>query len=282
MKHPPQYPYSNVVTFINLYAFINETMRTDLKASAADMRLHFEALIAGNTTESERSQRNNNYLIDSLVKRPDIYSVITDMELLKENLKSKLGSASHTYRKHIPFLPPYSESTDSIENMPTGQLIRAYLIMDALEDNEFISGIGKHLEKDIIDTSREYGGFVIFDDRNRPALNPVASAHTYPDNHLYLMPEGAADSTPHIARYHMHASTTDCSENGGPSGGTLIIKSGDIGNCYRRAMQFGEDHNLLITKLPGRKFNIDFYSGEMRGNNVNITVLDLGNYKYSI
>lgn len=85
---------------------------------------------------------------------------------------------------------------------------------------------------------------------------------------------------PHMARYHIHASADNCETDAGPSGGTFIVKTGDIGNCYHRAAFHGEDHNLLITKLPGNTFNVDFYSGEMRGKKPQITVLDLGNYSY--
>lgn len=253
-------------------------MITNQKESTVDVLKYFETNISRNTVTSERSKRNNNYIAEHILERPDIHTQISDIEQITKNLKNKLDHVSHTYRKHIPFFPPYNEDLNGLKNMSMSQIMRVYLITEALEDDEFIHNVGMQIEQDILDTSCEYGGFIIFDDRNIPVLNPVTSAYT--DNHSYLMPKGAADKTPHIARYHLHASINDCSENSGPSGGTLIIKTGDMGNCYERTMQFGEDHNILITKLYGRNFNIDFYSGEMLGKKPHINVIDLGNYSY--
>lgn len=234
------------------------------------------------TPEQERTKSNNQYLIDCLEKRGELWYA-NSIELLKDHVASKLKSVDHTFRKHIPLMPVYGESFKNVYEMSSRQLIRVDLLLEALEHEVFKDFVGSLIEDDLNDKFGEHGGLVLFNDVYELVLQSVESADYQEKesalNKHYRMPAEAL-AKPHIARYHIHASSEDSSKYSGPSGGTFIFRSGDIGNCYERTMQCGEDHNIVITKLRGPAFNIDFYSGELRNNKPVISVLDLGNYSY--
>src|SRR3989344_54809 len=87
----------------------------------------------------------------------------------------------------------------------------------------------------------------------------------------------------HIIPFHLHAASQDETENSGPS--TI-----DMFSSLEGYLDSGESHNIVVTKLKGRRFNIDFYGFEFKSDNlpkdtiINANdyeiMLDLGVYEY--
>ncbi len=104
--------------------------------------------------------------------------------------------------------------------------------------------------------------------------------------------------TPNIAEYHFHAVDEDNTLYAGPSCCISVSESwknagdkdffkkrshvyGDIGWCTDRIATQGESHNLVFTKLVGKRFNVGYFGGEFdEKEEMIINVLSLGNYEY--
>jgi len=235
-----------------------------------------------------RQKRNNNYLIDCLMKRENAEYLIENQEEVKKQLREKLETLEHTYRP----LTSYTEGPAGVHNLSVRQLLRVYLIMEALEDQEFRDEIGKGLEADLHDPYSEYGGLGVFE--NRVKLMEVesekASEKDPRNNGSYHLPTTKVWGIPYLFEYHYHATSDDCSFLAGPSHGIVTAATSLIGLSVKgdfvgseiSTIVFGEDHSIVITKLKGNNFNIDYFGGEKKEDGQpNMTVLDLGNYNYN-
>lgn len=215
-----------------------------------------------------RARRNTDYLIENLEDREDIIELLESGhggELVERVLKM----VEHTYRPRTG----YTEEPENAEELSPRQLVRAYLLLEALGKGEFLGEIGNIVKGDLKDPHAEHGGLIRF--RNgRLAFVPVESALREDNNEAYLLPEKARD-VPNAGYFHLHATTEDDSEYAGPSGGKSFVRGGDIAVAQTEAFYHGESHNAVITKLTGKEFNMDYYSTET-GNDIH--VLDLGNY----
>lgn len=152
---------------------------------------------------------------------------------------------------------PYtSEDASQVYNLSQKEFNLVSVIQDFFEDNKNLPRIAKDLEE-CVQQKKEIGGYAKL------------------SNGLVKLIE---DSTPIgedavqiniplfeeiIALYHYHATKEDCSDFAGPSNNDFIhhANKGIPG--------------IVITKLKGRKFNVDVYFGSKPP-----IVIDLGNYEY--
>jgi hypothetical protein len=209
---------------------------------------------------------NNKYLIKNLAK---LGVVISNPENLKEDLVKKLKEIPHTYRnvEDGDGKPLYNELPENVYNLSTDQLLRVHVLVKSLQnDSELRNRIGSLLEENLENQISEYGGLVRFNENGEVIFNPIES--DLPRKNMYILPFSARQ-IPHIAEFHFHASREDSSKSAGPS-------SGDYYNLIfatrSRSKRQGV-HWLIISKLEGKKFNVD-YMGK------GPVVIDLGNYVY--
>lgn len=239
------------------------------------------------------AQRNNQYIIDNVVGRDDVYELLKNPDATKQSLVDKLNSIPHTPQiQHLGSYPPRPSDPTQVYNLTHGQLLRIYLLVNDLESQEFNACIGSLAEEALNDLVSEHGGLVLFDATGRLTLHPIENVYENvrgkieqghkPDKYKirvpYLMPPEAWSIT-NLASYHFHIGREDPSTSVGPSNYKPPFKGGDIKACELGIITLGESHKLVVTKLKGQNFNIYYYGGDRKGNEV-ITVLDLGNYTY--
>lgn len=256
----------------------------------------------------DRARRNNQYFIDNICHRKDIYKLLLNQKKAKKDLEEKLEGLGH-----CPFRYEYSPYPEDIKINSNGhedvhilnprQLVRVYLTVDALEKKEFRKQIMDEIEKDLKDPQVEEGYFaserigLIKVDRGRLSVFPLESVYAkkkriYTGEGIWVrvekdynrrskFPDGAFDDNLHILSYHIHASQEDSSNSCGPSFDPNFSKGmmHDIKSNKITILICGESHNLVMTKLKGREFNVVYFGGERESNiNANITILSLGNW----
>jgi len=226
------------------------------------------------------TRENNEYVITQSKKNSDLKGLVMDPERMRDYIVSKLGAVSHTYRQGGIL----TEDPSNIDLLMTTRLLRVSLILNSLEREEFRKYVGSLLEADLQDPFTEHGGYVLFDDEGRARLNPIESIHSSErdegNNQSYGI--GLSDLLKNlpvsILGYHLHAEKEDNSEYAGPS-------ATDLGSAMKKAILLSESHGLVITKLAGREFNLDYYGwnhieeGGRRKKRASV-ILDLGNYSY--
>lgn len=153
--------------------------------------------------------------------------------------------------------------------------------MEALNEQKFRAQIGEIIEEDLKNLDSEHGGLVLFDrDANLTLMN-IPSKINY-DNDMYRIPRESF-KIPHVITYHLHAASQDETKSSGPS-------TTDMFSSLEMCIDFEEAHDIVITKLEGRRFNVDFYGFEFTldkfSKNTIVDVndfeimLDLGVYEY--
>ncbi len=238
---------------------------------------------------------SNNYVIKHASRNEEICGLVQEggEKKIKENLYSKLAGIPHTYRiSHGIFsLYPYSEKPENVQALHPSQLLRTWILMKSLEKQGFIDDIGELIEKALRDPYSEHGGLILFEDTSLTLRNIESTLAKKKDpkyKDAYIMPFKAR-KIPNVARYHFHAAMDDCSEYAGPSGGFLFL-GGDLAAAHGEAIFNNESHGVVMTKLKGQNFNVDYYSfravveegADGKGKVINhpLVVLDLGNYEY--
>jgi hypothetical protein len=223
---------------------------------------------------SEIDRKNDEYVIKNLKNREDL-TLISQPEYLKKALIEKLKGLSHTYRDvKTPYGEPlYNESAENVHKLSHSQLIRVYLLMEALEKNEKLRNeIGELLERDSKDSFTEYGGLIRFDEKGELVFLPIESEHAkerdQSKSNMYMMPHSAYE-IPHVAEFHLHAKSKNSLEHAGPSAGDYYNFIFATRSRSRRQNR----HWIIVTKLDESRFNVD-YLGK------GPVVLDLGNYNY--
>lgn len=226
-----------------------------------------------------KAKKNNEYLINNLILHQGRYNLIKDLEISKQKLEDKLKSVQHT---HLVGNTHYDEyDSEGIKHLTTRQLLRVYLILENLEDKEFKQKIGLLLEEDLKDLYAEHGGLILFDKNGKLIFYPIKSGNisNKKENTYYYDNTMLSFSILHIASYHFHAMKEDSSNSAGPS-----IE--DILHCNYEANIEGESHNIVVTKLNGSRFNMDYCGGEDKDIEADpysfsgFKIIDLGNYEY--
>lgn len=235
---------------------------------------------------SKIAQRNNQYLIDNIISMSDVQAVVASPQLARQSLVDKLTSVSHAYRGDhagmrykdsfndpMPYI--YDERPAEAANLTNRQLLRVYLLMKSLRCEDFVSNIADIIGQDLRDHYSEHGGLIIFDENGRLVFHPVESEFTKqknPKNNTHFGQPEDLWERPHITDYHLHAISQDNSEMAGPT----------VSDLHSNEKEFlrEEVHGVVVTKLQGRKFNIDYYATERIRDTKFFTILDLGNFKY--
>jgi|SRR3989338_1973073 len=258
-----------LVLTANTLAYVPQSIQVPLPQVTA-----FEGFIHREYQKNqELARRNNQYIADNIALREGMRAIVSAPEKAKQNLVTRLGLVGHSYRYT-------NELPTTVFNLSPRQLVRAYLIMEALKTEKFKTDIGVIVEDDLKDMDSEHGGLVLFDGGNL-TLHDIPSA-SKGDNNRYIL-AGDSLNLPHIIPFHLHAASQDETENSGPS--TI-----DMFSSLEGYLDSGESHNIVVTKLKGRRFNIDFYGFEFKSDNlpkdtiINANdyeiMLDLGVYEY--
>lgn len=152
---------------------------------------------------------------------------------------------------------PYtSEDASQVCDISQKEFNLVSAIHDFFEDKKNLPRIAKDLEE-CVQQKKEIGGYVkIFGSLVKLIENSTPIENDEAIIHMPLFEEI-------IALYHYHATQEDCSDFAGPSNNDFIhhANKGVPG--------------IVITKLKGRKFNVDVYFGSKPP-----VVIDLGNYEY--
>lgn len=187
-----------------------------------------------------------------------------------EILINRLSELEHTYRtQEMEGSPEYARGIAPL------QMVRAHIMLDALENQYFIDEIGKVIEENPKDWKTELGGLIVADlVRMRAGLYDLPATE---QNKSFSWSISQLKRVPHIATYHLHALDENCTQYAGPS-------NGDMENSHKFGWCTGEAHGVVFTKLDGKRFNVDYYSSQrfVRGGRLHLseTILDLGNYDY--
>ena len=153
-------------------------------------------------------------------------------------------------------------------------LLKLGILLEKTKDESFIRDVGQAIERDIYDIYTEHGGFVTLDNN----LNVVFTNYDPIETERQLLagnneynlevlsfnyPALNTSISPTIAVYHFHATDLDDTEAASPSYGDL-----------KETRDNGVD-GIVITKLIGNRFNIDFFTSKG-------VVIDLGDYLYDL
>lgn len=190
-----------------------------------------------------------------------------------DRLIERLESREHTYRTS----EKEGEPQDARLLGPL-QRVRAYCLLDQLEDSRLVAEITEILERNPRDGQTELGGFIIPDSvRMRAALYEGGTNGSGMRSFGWSAKD--LSLTPHIALFHLHAITDDCTKYAGPSYGGC---ESDMSTSQGTAWHTGESHDIVITRLPQKRFNIDYYTTQRRMVQGRLTeeigCVDLGNY----
>jgi len=60
------------------------------------IRATLEENIGGNNINHPQAQRNNQYIIDNVARRDDVYELLTNPKVAKQHLIDRLNSVTHT------------------------------------------------------------------------------------------------------------------------------------------------------------------------------------------
>jgi hypothetical protein len=232
--------------------------------------------------KSKRHLIDRAYLVDNLFESEKVRSFIKD-QYRAGKLSDRVEALEHSFIKRDFDIEhgdtPYTEDAWNILRMGEGQLLRVYLMLEALQEQGFCNHVGALLEEADLDEFSEHGGIAIFNrlDDNKLILQNVGSAlakqKRKENKRRYQFPADWGEF-PRILRYHFHVNG-----DSGPSSHSC----GDIVSCKSSVREDGESHNIVIAKISGNRFNVDYYGGPPV-NYIpyanNFSVVDIGNYSY--
>ncbi|MEK6818873.1 MAG: hypothetical protein AABY10_02975 [Nanoarchaeota archaeon] len=215
------------------------------------------------------------------------YSVedINSLQDERGDLEKVLGKLEHSYRTGMEEGRP----SDIYRAKPL-QLLRVKIMLDTLRNKKFVNRVGELIDENtLVGEAEEVGGYLRFVEGFLDLVK-VSSIHNKVK--AYSWRRGHFVHIPHLARFHLHATSEDCSKYAGPSGSEYLTGSfdfpeegffenpSDLLTSRRESELTGESHDVVITKLKGRKFNVDYYGTQMGHYNPHLSIIDLGNYKY--
>ena len=193
------------------------------------------------------------------------------------DLIERLEQIEHTYRTE----EKEGEPLDARRLGPL-QRVRAHCLLDELENKEIVYEIAEIIERNPRDGKTELGGFIApHYAKMRGTFYEFPSSTK--DERSYAWSIKDIKSIPHIALFHLHALEDDCTRYAGPS--QSESEESDMSSNHCSANHIGEAHDVVITKLQGKKFNVDYYTSQRRmhkGKKISeIGCLDLSNYEYN-
>jgi hypothetical protein len=232
------------------------------------------------------AQMNIQHVIENLAQFEEMPGFLDYFEL-RQAIAERLGEVEHTYKERTGddgF--GWYETPEVTDEMSNAGLLRVYLMLRNLRNENFIRQLGIRVEEGFRDPFSEHGGLLILEKevlKSLPVKSEFADERNPENKNHYQMSEEAYQ-IPHAMRYHIHALREDCSDAAWPSDGE---EEGDLFSCAEEIRYQGQSHCVVLSKLFGRRFNVDYYGGintypEDQGTEPRINVLDLGNYEYSL
>jgi len=227
---------------------------------------------------------NANHLYAYIESRDDLEEFFWDHEKLKDATFEKLLEREHHYSWELNNVWSLSERPELIYGMTHLQTWRIYLMLEALEDPEFVSEIQKMIFDDLNDPYSEHGGIVVLDPVEGIKFvrydGKYAVKKDPRNNSRYFLPREAM-GVPHIFQYHIHADGTICMNGIGPSLSLNDrgVMQGDVIEVLHRISRDYDAHDIVIEQMEGGRFNMDYYGGNLiRGIIPRFGILDLGVY----
>jgi len=238
-------------------------------------------------------------VVAEMISHSEIYRAIEDydgfVKNIQKELKRKKGTSRKVSLKHRFFRKingVKSKETYNLKKTNPAQVFRIYIFLESLKCRGTRNHIGEALRNDIADKFSEHGGLILINPHQNYLDQPIIFHHlvsvrakerNYDNNGNYARPgidesvEGSekfVDFRPCIASYHLHATTEDSSQYAGPSSTDLV------GSHRYAVMQGGMSNQIVVTKLEGNKFNIDYYSTVIINGKTKDWIIDLGDYTY--
>lgn len=194
----------------------------------------------------------------------DLAKLSQDKYQFIRELDSELSKDEHNYRKGALYIK-YNEDPKGLVYFNRFDLAKVYILHKNLQNQTFCNTVGAEIESDLRDPYGEHGGLIfmnngyldIKDYQNwySTFMMPAFNKEYHPISSFYI------DSPNSLVAYHLHACWEDCTLYSGPSEPDLLVS---MGYCT---------DDIVITKLKGNRFNVDFYSSKG-------VIIDLGNYSY--
>ena len=160
-------------------------------------------------------------------------------------------------------------------------------MLSGLKNYRFRNEIAQTLERNPIDGKTEIGGFIGYDFGNERPTITLSRNISIEERSMTWNVEDIA-TNPHISLFHLHAMYDDCSIYAGPSliGEDHNRGKSDLNLSEEIARNDGESHMAIITRLPKKRFNVDYIGTqiiphELTGSafqRLQTTILDLGVY----
>ncbi len=229
-----------------------------------------------NPTQDTSEQTSYDYYQKVVKKNPGLSQLLKEKKL-PEYLSAQLAKLEHSTPKGYPESQDSGQgnlenqekpSTGYLKNFKDFFLTETYFILQALQNSEFRSKIGKELELDTVDRFGEHGGVL----------------HLSPDGkvNIEMLPNTATEQ-----EYDQHYDPDSSYNHDAPSQ-TLDILTffhfhAQEVNHFKSAALSGADYwhgGVVFTRLGRNKFNVDtaFYY-KKNGKNMKVNI-DLGVYTY--
>ncbi len=217
--------------------------------------------------------KHRRFVLDLAKNDVKLRDLIEDRRRLCTYLKNRLSQ--------ITTLPGFENLPNSdpseCESLQAYQLAKIIWLLDSLEMNaDFRKRTGEEIESDYGDKKSAHGGAIVFRDNslrllmipNKPVPQGFAGFDKSFENYSYEPIE--FEPTPDIMfLFHFHAFEEDNSRFASPT-------NSDLKEAERRKFD-----GLVITKIIGTRFNVDYYFvGRDDENRPFDVVLDLGVYEY--
>lgn len=195
---------------------------------------------------------NDLRFMDALARaRPEL--VAADRPWLERRIRDRIHPFPVRYRTAAA----YPETTDDLGRFLRPDLLKAFLLLDALDRPEVVARLAGLVAQDLADPGSEVGGWLLLGPDGTLSFEVFEGARVDRNDRLHLPPR--PEET--VLEFHLHATDEDDAAFAGPS-------SGGPGTDLFRASRHRTD-GLVITRLAGGAFDCDLYTSKKK-------VLDLG------
>ena len=174
------------------------------------------------------SEANNDYLIHYAAMMPGMDGLSRNFESMRNIVRQELEAEQHTYKGDAQYnvMYTYTESPENVSKLSNPQLLRVYVLTQALNTESFRQEIGKLMDDDLADNCNEHGGLVVFRN-NAPSLYNIPSGlaceNDPANNESYKMSFDIIREHSYISQYHFHATCGDDSKYAEYSGGLPFL-----------------------------------------------------------
>jgi len=213
----------------------------------------------------QQASINAEYLLEALRPRPDVKKFFSDPDKARQSLFIQLKNLPHANYE----LPCHlSAKPESILNFSLPQLIRAYLLLDGLKTGGLTEQMGKVVTSYKKGSQYETGGIGLAEN-GQLVFEQIASDQFVKTADVlsgYKLPKKDSDR-PHIFYFHSHP-RLEKTALPGPSWDTSFAQGMeasiyyDIGQALSRAQRNGDSHQLLISDMGNKRFNLVYYAAE--------------------